>query len=535
MPNESGTDSAGGVRRTDLVGTARALPSGARRADAVDGAHVLEVSVYLKRDDAGVSFGEDDAPAERRRTLSAHRANQHADGIAVVERFARDHGLDVVGAEPARRLVRLRGTASGFAAAFGTTLHHCEGQARGGRAGARFIAHDGALSVPHDVAPFVESVLGLDTRPVATAKFVRPAASGTATPHLPNALGRLYDFPTGLDGSGQTIALIELGGGYNDADNTAAFRAMGLAVPSITSVSVDGATNAPGSDADGEVALDIQVAGGNAPGAKIVVYFAPNTDQGFADAISQAAQASSGGTTVMSISWGGPESSWSAQAVSTMSTQIEDAGTVGISVLVASGDNLATDGVSDGRAHVDFPASSPYAIGCGGTNITTSGNRVDAETVWNDGTSGTGGGISDLFPVPSFQSKVTLPPSANGSGTTGGRGVPDVAGDAAPATGYTIVLDGEPGAVGGTSAVAPLWASLTALLNQSHGRALGFFLPALYADPSGMREITTGDNRPTGSAIGYDAGPKWNACTGLGRPDGKSLLASLAGTDSDFA
>ena len=512
------------VRRTEIEGSGPALPSGSRREAALDGGQALEVSVYLRRIDEGAAGSPGGTPDERRRKRAAHRARAHAPGIAAIEAFARAHGIAVAGTDSDRRLVRLRGTASQLQAAFGTTLHHVAGAP-----GDRFIAHEGALSMPHDVEPFVESVLGLDTRPIATAKFIRPAASATAAAHLPNAVGRLYDFPTGGNGAGQTIALIELGGGYNDDDNTQAFKAMGLAVPSVTSVSVDGATNSPGSDADGEVALDIQVAGGNAPGARIVVYFAPNTDQGFADAISTAANDKANAVTIISISWGGPESTWSSQSVTTMNTQIEDAGQLGISVFVASGDNLATDGVADGEAHVDFPASSPYAIGCGGTLIDTASSAITGETVWNDGSSGTGGGFSALFAPPAFQSGVALVTQA------GKRGVPDVAADASPSSGYTIVLDGENTVVGGTSAVAPLWAGLTALINQSHGRTLGFFLAALYDDASALRDITTGSNKPTGSAVGYEAGPGWDPCTGLGSPDGARLLGTLLGTTTDVA
>ena len=286
---------------------------------------------------------------------------------------------------------------------------------------------------------------------------------------------------------------------------------------------VDGGTNTPGGDADGEVALDIQVAGGLAPGAKIVVYFAPNTDQGFADAISQAANDATHKPSIISISWGGPESSWTAQSVTTMNTAIEDAGTLGVTVFVASGDNLATDGVTDGAAHVDFPASSPYAIGCGGTQLNTSGTAVTGEVVWNDGTSGTGGGFSALAAVPAFQ-KGVVPATAKG------RGVPDVAGDAAPATGYTVVVDGQTETVGGTSAVAPLWAGLTALVNQSIGKNVGFFLPTVYKNTSGFVDITSGSNIPTDSKVGFEAGAGWDACTGLGRPDGKKILAVLQGT-----
>ena len=206
-----------------------------------------------------------------------------------------------------------------------------------------------------------------------------------------------------------------------------------------------------------------------------------------------------------------------------MNTAIEDAGTLGVTVFVASGDNLATDGVTDGAAHVDFPASSPYAIGCGGTQLNTSGTAVTGEVVWNDGTSGTGGGFSALAAVPAFQ-KGVVPATAKG------RGVPDVAGDAAPATGYTVVVDGQTETVGGTSAVAPLWAGLTALVNQSIGKNVGFFLPTVYKNTSGFVDITSGSNIPTDSKVGFEAGAGWDACTGLGRPDGKKILAVLQGT-----
>jgi kumamolisin len=302
---------------------------------------------------------------------------------------------------------------------------------------------------------------------------------------------------------------------------------MGLAPPTVVAVSVDGGTNAPTPDdgANAEVALDIQVAGGVAPGARIAVYFAPNTDAGFVDAITTASQDETNKPSVISISWGGPESSWTAQSQQSMTSALADAGTLNISVFVAAGDNLATDGVTDGKAHVDFPASSPNAIGCGGTVITVSGNAITSEAVWNDGTSGGGGGISDVYPVPSFQENAKLPASANDGHA--GRGVPDIAGNASPESGYRIVVNGAQNVVGGTSAVAPLWAGLTALINQKAATPIGFFLPFLYGNTSLLRDITTGTNIQSGSSLGYDAGPGWDACTGLGVPNGQALFAAL--------
>ena len=439
----------------------------------------------------------------------------------LVEEFASDHGLTVVSTEPARRLIKLSGTAAQFQSAFQTTLaHYQDGKLT-------FRGRSGSLKLPAELHAVIESVMGLDNRPQARPRLVILPAAEVAESYRPNNVASLYAFPTSVTGKGQCIALIELGGGYTPADTASAFETMGLTPPAVVTVSVDGGKNTPSPDdgADGEVALDIQVAGGAAPGARIAVYFAPNTDAGFVDAITSAVHDTTNRPSVISISWGAPESGWTQQAIQSMNSALQDAATAGVSVFVASGDNLATDGVRDGKAHVDFPASSPWAIGCGGTSIAVSGSSITSESVWNDGNSGGGGGISDLFPVPSFQQNTNLPPSVNDGQTR--RGVPDVAADAAPGTGYRVVVNGQTEVVGGTSAVAPLWAGLTALINEGASTPVGFFLPFLYANPTLLRQITDGDNNPQGSDVGYSAGPGWNACTGLGVPDGKSLFAAL--------
>ncbi len=483
------------------------LPAGTRLG-AVDPNERIEISVYLKPSHA--------AEADRGRSramLHSARQHDHAPALRLIDAFARDYGLEVVARLPERHLVRLAGTAQAMQHAFKTELHSYAHKGR------HFRARSGALSLPDALHDVVEAVLGLDNRPQAEPHF-RPAAQGTG--FLPNQLGQLYQFPAG-DGAGQTIGLIELGGGFLPADTAAAFSAMGLAPPNVVAVAVDGGRNAPTPDdgADAEVALDIQVAAGNAPGALIAVYFAPNTDAGFADAISQAVHDSLHEPGVLSISWGSAETNWTAQAVSAMNNALNDAISLGVSVFVAAGDNLATDGVNDGAVHVDFPAASPYAIGCGGTNLIASGDGIAAETVWNDGDSGTGGGISTLATVPGFQQGVMLPANASTGGS--GRGVPDVCGNAAPGTGYAIVVNGATQVVGGTSAVAPLWAGLIARINAATGQKAGFFLPKLYAAPTTLNDITQGNNMPTGSTLGYNAGPGWDACTGLGSPNGARL------------
>jgi kumamolisin len=289
-------------------------------------------------------------------------------------------------------------------------------------------------------------------------------------------------------------------------------------------MSVDGAQPSLGSPADAEVALDIQVAGGVAPGARIAVYFAPNTFQGFVDAVSGAVHDAGNNPSIISASWGGNETDWTAQAIQAMNSALQDAAQLGVTVFASSGDHLATNNVNDGKAHVVFPASSPWMIGCGGTVLDTIGNTVNSEVVWwNDPPGwGTGGGISDLFAVPAFQQQVKLPVSVNDGKIR--RGVPDVCGNAAQASGYSIVINGVTQTVYGTSAVAPLWAGLTALINQVAPEPLGFFLPTLYQNPQVMRDIRQGNNQPTGSNLGYTAGPGWDACTGLGAPIGTALL-----------
>ncbi len=297
-------------------------------------------------------------------------------------------------------------------------------------------------------------------------------------------------------------------------------------MPEVVAVGVSGGVNDPASDpnANGEVALDIQVAGGVAPGAKIAVYFAPNTTQGFVDAISTAVHDAANTPSVISISWGSAEVNWTAQALTAMQAALKDAATLGVTVFAASGDNLASDGVADGKAHVDFPASSPYVVGCGGTRLAANGTVRAGETVWNAGGGGTGGGVSARFARPAFQAKAHVPKGPKG----GGRGVPDVAADADPATGYLIVVDGQTQQIGGTSAVAPLWAGLVAAINAAAKKPVGFALPTLYGNAARFNDITQGDNRS--GSVGFAARPGWDACTGLGTPIGSALLALFAGS-----
>jgi kumamolisin len=445
------------------------------------------------------------------------------DDLELVGRILGEHGITILESHAPSRRVRVEGSAATISAFFGTTLHRVARD--DGLPQTRMRA--GALSVPSELAEVVTAVLGLDDRAQARQRSVFADPRAVSTSYTPLELAQLYGMPA-ADGTGQRIAIIELGGGFAQSDLDTYFQGLDIPTPTVTATGVDGGTNQPGQDptgADGEVLLDIEVAGALAPKADIVVYFAPNTDAGFLDAISTAAHATPAPAAI-SISWGQSEDQWTAQSRTAMDNAIADAVAMGVTVTVAAGDNGSSDAGSG--AHADFPASSPHALGCGGTRLQASGGTVTSETVWDDGGQGgaTGGGVSDVFPLPDWQRSVGVP--ARSGTSTPGRGVPDVAADADPQTGYQVYVDGQSQVIGGTSAVAPLWAGLVARLSQLTGKPLGLLQPVLYAGASagqpspGLRDITSGNNGA------YRAGPGWDACTGLGVP--RAAITQVFGT-----
>ena len=475
--------------------------------EAGEDADQVTVSVLVRRKAA---LEPADSAARLTREQFAERHGGEAAAEALVRGFAQEFGLSVERG-PGHRTLHLTGSIGAMEEAFGVTLTRGEGDLR---------TRSGPIMLPKELVGPVQAVLGLDNRPQAQAHFrvAKPRAANVS--YTPVQVATLYGFPK-QSAAGQTIGLIELGGGFRPADLTAYFQTLGLAAPSVTAVSVDKGKNKPGNanGADGEVMLDIEVAAAVAPGAKIVVYFAPNTDQGFTDAISQAVNDTTHKPSVISISWGGPESSWTGQALTAMDNACQAAAALGVTITVAAGDNGSGDGVSTGN-HVDFPASSPHVLACGGTKLVGSGTTVTSEIVWNETAAqegATGGGVSAIFAKPTWQSTAKVPTIA----APGGRGVPDVAGDADPATGYTIRVDGQTTVIGGTSAVAPLWAGLLALANAANGRDAGFVNPTLYGTPKAFRDITSGNNGA------FAAGTGWDPCTGLGSPVGTAVVSAL--------
>ena len=419
-----------------------------------------------------------------------------------------------------RRTVVLSGTVEQMSRAFVVDLGIYDAPS------GRYRGREGAVSIPEEIADIVQAVLGLDNRPLGRPHIRAAIAPQTTTPLTPPALATLYDFPASVSAAGQTIGIIEFGG-YKISDIQSFFKGLNLTTPTVTAVGVDGAKNSPGAPADAEVVLDIDVAGSVAQGANIVVYFAPNTEQGYADCISSAVHDAKSQPSVPAISWGGVESNFTAAGIAAVSAQLQAASVLGVTVFSTSGDNGSADVTIDGKAQVIYPGSDPWITCCGGTSVSNVSGSSFTETTWKQ----TGGGISDLFDLPDWQGQAGVPSSAN-RGHRIGRGVPDVSGNADPNSGYVLTPGGlSVGPFGGTSAVAPFYAGLVALLNANLGEPVGYLNYNLYAFDGGnvYRDIADNVSTASGPAPGYRSGPGWDACTGLGSINGNALLDALRG------
>jgi kumamolisin len=537
------------VDRVELVGSERQVGTDVRRVGKADPGEKLSVSVQVRRrPDAQPmpSFAALGAEHPRRRQrldreAVGDRYGADPDEITLVEKILQAHDLEIEASSPAGRTVTASGTVEQMNTVFGVELNMYEDTY------GAFRSREGHIRPPRELADLIERVSGLTNRPLARPHVViRPdkvganGSTGRNTRSLDDQpvssfstvqIAQMYEFPHVSDGSGVCIGLIELGGGYSVADLDAYFGSIGTPTPTVVDVSVDGAVNSYPSGDDGEVELDIEVCGTVAPGATIAVYFAPNTEQGFIDAITQATFDTTNRPSVLSISWGAPEdAAWTQAGLNGLSSAFEAAAMAGVTVLAASGDAGSDDRVGDGAAHCDYPASDPLVIACGGTSLQVVPSGSWGEVVWNDPINAwaTGGGVSSVFDMPSWQAGKDVPTSVNGNGRIG-RGVPDLAANADPLTGYNVVIDGSWVTEGGTSAVAPLYAGLLAVIIAGVGYPLGFITPYLYSlagKPDVLADVTQGTNQIY-PAPGYTARTGWDACTGLGRVRGRGLLAYL--------
>jgi len=501
-------------------------PKGVRVRDILRPQQRIDVTLRLRPragwDEAALHELGLQLPHERhhltRQDFEERHGAHHSD-LREVARFAHAHGLTVLEMDVARRTVVLAGSAALLGQAFAVRLRsyqHRSGNYRG---------YDGPVQVPTEIADVVEGVLGLDDRRQVNPHFrVHSWDRHDNAPRqvfTPVQLARLYEFPEST-GAGESIATLQFGGGYHPSDLEQYFAQLGLSHPEVVAVSVDNCHNQPTGKAhglDGEVLLDLQVAGSAAPGAQLTAYFAPNTERGVLDAITKAAHDKHRRPSIISTSWGQAECTWSPMSLRLINVALQEAAILGITVCAATGDGGSTDGVKDGKNHVDFPASSPYVLACGGTRLEKHEDKIADEIVWKQARGATGGGISDVFGIPRWQRHVNVPKSVDPPYREG-RGVPDVA---ANAVGYRIVIGGKEHVLTGTSAAAPLWAALVARINESLGRPLGYATPLLYTRfaVDTLRPIVNGNNGA------YSAGQGWNACTGLGTPRGSSMAHAL--------
>ena len=536
-----------------VTGTDHAHPKDHKVLQPTDGGNLVTATMIVRRRPGGPKLREvgDFAakPRAPRQHLSrAEFASSHgADPkeLEQVAEFAKSQGLQVVESDPARRSVVVRGTAAAVSKAFAVELNDYDSP-RG-----KYRGHTGTANLPAAIAGTVESVIGLDNRQVpaqhfSTARRQNPSDPTNTKPLTPQQVAQLYNFPAG-DGSGQTIGIYEMEtqagpAGYTQQDLMDTMQAFGggLKVPTPIDVSVDGVTNSGTSD--GETGLDITVASAVAQGAQIAVYFTGGDTQSIIHALQSMIHPAAGAPTpaILSISYGwGPDDetadSFSDQDYTQIDQLFQDAANLSITVLVSSGDSGAFI-ASQTQAQTSYPATEAWVIACGGTTVGNINGTAFDEYVWNDtgaaGPGATGGGISARFPVPAYQQNAQLP-NRNGTNQPG-RGVPDIAGNASENSGYVQFINGQSQPVGGTSAVAPLYAGLIALINANLGSPVGFINPMLYAISGGVFRDISSPPGPANNSLqgvtGYPATAGWNACTGLGSANGTALENSLKTT-----
>jgi kumamolisin len=545
-------NTVGKAKMVALPGSSHAVPVGSKAVRQTSGQRWLELTVGVKRVKPlpDLSALDDKLPADRTYMTREQLVDQHGSdpkAIKAIEAFAKANNLIVTRNEPASARMGLGGTVADVNAAFGVTLFDYTHPKLGA-----FRARTGPVHVPAALANAITAVFGLNNHRILRRTFrpahhVAPAMSTPARPwFIPAELAGIYNFPP-ADTSKQCIGLLEFGGGVETSDVTDYFAKIKQSAPSVKVVAADGVSVDPSADPEstGEVMLDIDVAGALAGGAKIVTYFSTFDEKGLIDCLSAVINDSANDPSVVSISWGWDENEsfnnegviWSSAAITHCNASLLALAHLGITVCVSTGDDGSEAQLQDGRAHVNFPATSPYVLAVGGTTLHVKKDAKGAarvtEVVWNDGPgSGTGGGVSDVTPAPAWQTGKVV--ASINPGHFAGRAIPDVAANADPATGYLTMSGGKLQIVGGTSASAPLWASLIARINAANGARTGNFNALLYSTfgPGGaLRDITVGDNDTDGLLRGqYKAGPGWDACTGWGVPDGQKLRAALSGS-----
>jgi kumamolisin len=528
----------------------------------------VQVTVIVRRKQGAPPLPDHEywmrTPPGRRKFLSSDEFAAHYGAeqkeIDTVADFGRSNGLTVLEAHAGRRSVIFNGTVAQMNATFGVELLRYDASGpppsrhtRWSEAASTqtYRGHSGAISLPQDVADLVEMVAGLDNRRTGGRNMTwtdddPPSIGPLTVPKVTTA----YDFPNN-SAAGQMIGIVSIEGGYDPSDVSTYFSGLNRSVPTIIPRSVNGGANQGN---DFETLQDICISATVAVGATIVVYFVAVSTltplgeyQAWVNLLSRLLVPDPGETvpSVMTSSYflattddGTVVSGANLNALSNM---FQELATRGITFFISAGDKGSDDGAENGKVNVQYPGSDPWVTSCGGTALGTDANGTLDETVWNDSwteTEGgmnytaygaTGGGVSDNFELPPWQNGAGVPPSLNDGNVR--RGVPDIAGNASPNSGYPMSSSGTTFNAGGTSAVAPLYAGLTACLNAYFQQPVGFLNPTIYSLGNRVcRDITYGNNlwHDGVTQLAYSAGPGWDACTGWGVVNGFALLDALA-------
>ena len=558
-----------------LKGSARRRSPSVEFLGVADPRETFTVTIVLRRRPDGAPIPNHDfflntPPHHRQRMPESEFAALYGasdEDIARITHFVTTHHLSVVQTHAARRTVIASGIVSSMETCFGVKLGHFERQiARHPNEPETetYRGYHGSIHIPNDLVGIVVGVFGLDNRTIAVRNRVVHDCADDAKdgfePLTVPQVTKLYSFP-GWPGCAyrQTIAIVSHGG-YKTGDIEKYFEDLDLPAPTIKNVCVN-KENEDGLSAKDrmETTMDICIAGSAAVGAAVAVYFSYGDSQSWLNLIKRVIfpHRDDPFCSILSSSYhlyagDDDQDSDGDNWMDALDSSYQDAAIQAITVCHSSGDYGSWSRINDDKAHVHFPGSDPWVLTVGGTAISNSNDSDNSytETVWNQGTGATGGGISAYFPLPNYQICADVPPSLNGSSQTG-RGVPDVAANADSRSGYWIPLleaDDETykcHKAAGTSAAAPLWAGLIAQINgllemqvglinrpPIRGWSVGFINPALYRlGPSAFNNIDGSvpptDNQIDGKVAGYPAQSGWDGCTGLGSINGAALLYGL--------
>lgn len=522
-----------------------------RHIGASDPTQVAEVTIHLRRrpgHDPIPSFKEFLGCPVRPKYSEAEFALRwgcHPNELYAVAREFKNHGLEVTSTHAGRREVKLQGTIAQFNAAFVTEVLDYEKDHYGNRV--KFRAHAG-VHVADTIAPFIIGVNGLATEPHTPPKRStfspnRSVASLSGVPTNVRTMtgpdvANLYNFPR-VKPVGQTAGIfLQVEWGYSLTDVDTTLSQWGVQRGNVTQIVTDGGTPA-NPPTNGEGNLDLAMIAAFGMGVDTIVFFNEHTDN-WATSLNRIFHPNPGEVTVNVLSMSDvfpTGDDFDSSFFTPIENALQDAAILGITVLSATGDTGSAGYGTDGKPHLVY-IDSPWVTTVGGTVLGNVDQKPFLEWVWNDDPanvqSATGGGISNFFPIPDYQSDLTMPTSI----ATGhrGRGTPDIAGNASPYSPYTIYVNGKPIDTGGVSATTPMYGGLICVLNSILGRNLGFLNPTLYqfakTHPNVFRDIdgSTGGSQNNGTfeAAGYPVAVGWDACTGLGVIDGQNFLNALA-------